>query len=188
MSPSLGSLTGLTVSGNAGEGSTPALSVVYGATANTAVQGNTTLTLNAGSGLTGGGTFILGAGGSTTLNVAYGATANTAVQGDVALTCPVGSGNLSGGGNSITLGNGGSCDTISIVNNPTFAVSITTPTIVLTGAGTNGALAVANLGQATTFTLPDPGVGSATICLNTGNCAGAGGGTTTCWRHGRPDC
>lgn len=62
----LGSLTGLSTTGNSGEGSTPTLSVLYGATANTAVQGNTTLTCPSGTGnLNGGGTAItLGTGGT----------------------------------------------------------------------------------------------------------------------------
>jgi hypothetical protein len=47
------------------------------------------------------------------------------------------------------------------------------------GAGATGTLSVAPLGQGTVFTLPDPGGASATICLNTGNCAGVGGGVTT---------
>ena len=66
---SLGTLTGLTGSGNSGAGSTPGLSVNYGSTINTAVQGNTQLTINGGTGLAGGGTFTLGAGGSTTLSL-----------------------------------------------------------------------------------------------------------------------
>src|SRR6185503_16261841 len=62
----LGSLTGLTTSGNSGEGSTPTLSVTYGSGANTAVQGNTSLTCASGTGnLSGGGNSVtLGAGGS----------------------------------------------------------------------------------------------------------------------------
>ncbi len=63
----LGTMVGLSITGtNSGEGSTPGLSVTYGAAANTAVQGNTQLTCAAGSGdLTGGGTVItLGSGGS----------------------------------------------------------------------------------------------------------------------------
>jgi len=128
----LGTLTGLSTTGNTGEGSTPTLSVTYGSVANTSVQGNVTL------------------------------------------TCPSGSGNLTGGGTSITLGTGGSCGAISTVNNPTFSTSVTTPSLILTGAGSNGTMQVANLGQATTFTLPDPGAAAATICLSTGNCAAAG--------------
>ncbi|HSX17208.1 MAG TPA: hypothetical protein VLH86_03850 [Patescibacteria group bacterium] len=135
----LGTLTGLTTTGNTGEGSTPTLSVTYGSGANTAVQGNTSL------------------------------------------TCPSGSGNLTGGGNSITLGTGGSCNNISTVNNPSFTTSVTTPSLILTGAGSNGTLQVATLGQATTYTLPDPGGATASICLSTGNCTaiGTAGGDLT---------
>ncbi len=62
----LGTLTGLSGSGNSGEGSTPTLSVLYGSSANTAVQGNTTVACASGSGnLTGGGnTVTLGSGGT----------------------------------------------------------------------------------------------------------------------------
>ncbi|HVX48238.1 MAG TPA: hypothetical protein VHA05_02685, partial [Candidatus Saccharimonadales bacterium] len=62
----LGTLNGLTVTGNSGAGSTPNLSVAYGAVAGTAVQGNTTLTCASGTGnLLGGGDVItLGAGGT----------------------------------------------------------------------------------------------------------------------------
>lgn len=66
----LGSLTGLSTTGNSGTGSTPTLSVMYGSTANTAVQGNTGLTITAGTGLSGGGSITLGAGGTATLNLA----------------------------------------------------------------------------------------------------------------------
>jgi fibronectin-binding autotransporter adhesin len=128
----LGSLTGLTTTGNTGEGSTP------------------------------------------TLGVSYGSGANTAVQGNTSLTCASGSGNLSGGGNSVTLGAGGSCNNISIVNNPTFTTSVTTPSLILTGAGSNGTVQVANLGQTTTYTLPDPGGAAASFCLSTGNCSATG--------------
>lgn len=39
----LGTLTGLTTTGNTGEGATPTLAVTYGTTANTALEGNTTV-------------------------------------------------------------------------------------------------------------------------------------------------
>jgi hypothetical protein len=80
---SIGALTGLTTSGNTGEGSTPTLSVVYGSSANTAVQGNSAITFSAGTNLTGGGTVTLGSGGSVTLNVSSSPsfTGNVAVQG-----------------------------------------------------------------------------------------------------------
>jgi hypothetical protein len=62
----LGVLTGLTTGGNSGEGSTPTLSVVYGSTSDSAVEGDTTVTCSSGSGnLTGGGnTITLGTGGA----------------------------------------------------------------------------------------------------------------------------
>jgi len=63
----LGTMVGLSITGtNSGEGSTPGLSVIYGSSANTAVQGNTQITCTSGSGdLSGGGTVItLGTGGT----------------------------------------------------------------------------------------------------------------------------
>jgi fibronectin-binding autotransporter adhesin len=83
----LGSLTGLSTTGNSGEGSTPMLSVSYGSAANTAVQGNTTV------------------------------------------TCASGTGNLSGGGNIITLGTGGTCNTLDTNAAVSFGTSVTTPLI-----------------------------------------------------------
>lgn len=47
------------------------------------------------------------------------------------------------------------------------------------GSSNTGTLQVAALGQNTVYTLPDPGSGTATICLTSGNCAGTGGGVTT---------
>ncbi len=59
---------GLSVGGAAGEGSSHTLSVIYGSAANTAVQGNTTLTCPSGTGnLSGGGnSVVFGAGGACT--------------------------------------------------------------------------------------------------------------------------
>jgi fibronectin-binding autotransporter adhesin len=113
---------------------TGVLSVAYGSTANTAVQGNTGITITAGNGLSGGGAITLGAGGTVTLNVAYGSTTNTAVQGNTTLTCPTGTGNLTGGGTSITLGTGGTCGAISTNNAVAFTTSVTTPLLTSTGA------------------------------------------------------
>jgi hypothetical protein len=50
---------------------------------------------------------------------------------------------------------------------------------VYDGSSNTGTLQVAALGQNTTYILPDPGTGSVTICLSTGNCSGVGGGVTT---------
>ncbi|MET0779699.1 MAG: hypothetical protein ABWY71_02595, partial [Candidatus Saccharimonadales bacterium] len=135
----LGTVTGLNISGNTGEGSTPNLSVAYGSIASTAVQGNVTL------------------------------------------ACASGTGNLTGGGNTITLGTGGSCNNINIVNNPDFAVSVRTPSMILSGGGSDGTIQVGTLGQGTVYTLPDPGAGAATICISTGNCpaSGTAGGDLT---------
>ncbi len=84
-------------------------------------------------------------------------------------------------GTNITLTDGGANGnfTVATVNNPIFSTSVTSPQLILSGAGSNGTLVVANLGQSTTYTLPDPGAGTATICLSTGNCAGSGTGVTT---------
>ena len=50
-----------------GSGPSVTLSVVYGSTAGTAVEGNKQITITAGSGLSGGGTITLGSGGSITV-------------------------------------------------------------------------------------------------------------------------
>lgn len=77
----LGTLTGLSTSGNTGEGSTPTISVLYGSAVDTAVQGNVQLTVTAGTGLSGGGSITLGAGGTATLNLDInGITSTTAVS------------------------------------------------------------------------------------------------------------
>ncbi len=131
----LGTLTGLSTSGNTGEGTNPTLAVLYGAVANTAVQGNTQIIVTAGNGLSGGGTLTLGSGGSTSLAVSYGSTTNTAVQGNVQITCATGTGNLSGGGNTITLGSGGTCGNIAISTTPSFT-SVTSGTFTGSGAVT----------------------------------------------------
>jgi hypothetical protein len=161
-----------------------------------------TTAVAAGSGLTGGGTtgaltLNIGAGNGITVNaddiaVVYGSSANTAVQGNTSITVTAGT-NLSGGG-SITLGSGGTV-TLNVSNSPTFSGNVTAQggTVSLGQASTTtgsldlynassafaGSVRVASLGQATVYTLPDPGAGSASICLSTGNCAGAGGGVTT---------
>lgn len=161
-----------------------------------------TTAVTAGNGLTGGGTtgaltLDIGAGNGITVNandiaVIYGSAANTAVQGNTSITVSAGT-NLTGGG-SITLGAGGTV-TLDVANSPTFSgtvtvqgssvsigtASTTTGSLDLYNASSTfaGSIQVANLGQATLYTLPDPGAASATICLSTGNCAGSGGGVTT---------
>lgn len=166
-----------------------ATNITSGTLANARLQGGGALTVTAGTGLTGGGSVALG--GSTTLNVAYGSTASTAVQGNTQLTVTAGT-NVTGGG-TITLGTGGNV-TVSVADSPIFAGDVVvqggnltlgvanTQTGSLTLANDTsaftGTLQIAALSQDTTYTLPDPGGATATICLSTGNCAGAGGGIT----------
>ncbi|MDB5178430.1 MAG: hypothetical protein JWN01_373 [Patescibacteria group bacterium] len=106
---------------------------------------NNSITIN-GTGISGGGTVALG--GTLSLATVYGSTSNTAVQGNTTLICPTASGNLTGGaGNTITLGAGGTCNAIGIVNNPSFTTSVTSPSFTGTGA-----VSVAS-GTATALTL-----------------------------------
>ena len=68
---SLGSRTGVTIGSNSGEGSNPTIAVNYGSLANTAVQGNTALTIQ---GTTNevevtGGSITLGSGGTVTVGL-----------------------------------------------------------------------------------------------------------------------
>jgi parallel beta-helix repeat protein len=195
---------GINVTNPAGEGSTHSISVVYGSAANTSVQGNTSLTVTAGTGLSGGGTVTLGAGGTVTLNIVYGSTAGTAVEGNTALTCPSGTGNLTGGGNTITLGAGGSCNSLNTVNNPTFTTSVTTPLLQSSGAlaiTPGGALTIGATGQTTLLqgsitTIASNGAGN-DIVLSTAdqirltgfNCTGfANGGALTTDASGNLAC
>ncbi len=195
---------GLSGGGSVALGASTSLAVLYGSTANTAVQGNTALIISPGTGLTGGGTITLGAGGTSTLNVTYGSSAGTAVEGNKTLTCASGTGNLTGGGNIVTLGAGGTCNNLTITNSPVFtgtlAVQGATATIgadsqqgsvVLYDGGTGAAAqtgtvqVIGSLTQNTTYILPDPGLASVNICLSTGNCAGAGGGVTGTGTNGK---
>lgn len=95
--------------------------------------------ITAGTGLSGGGSLSA----SRTLSVVYGSTAGTAVEGNKQITVTAGA-NLSGGG-TITLGSGGSVS-LSVVNDPTFSGSVTTPlvtstgTLALTGSGSSGTI------------------------------------------------
>ncbi|MBW3538408.1 hypothetical protein KY386_02860, partial [Candidatus Parcubacteria bacterium] len=180
-------------------GSVDSAKIVDGSVANVDLV-SSSLTVSAGTGLSGGGAVALGS--SVALNLAntaivtgtYGSAsavptftvdaqgrltaagtttlANAGLQ-NSAITLNNGT-NVTGGG---TVALGGSL-TVSTVNNPTFSTSVTTPQLVLTGLGGSATLQVATLGQATTYTLPDPGAATATICLSSGNCAGAGGGVT----------
>jgi hypothetical protein len=84
----LGTGTGVTIGSNTGEGSTPTIAVNYGSTSNTAVQGNTNITINGTSNqiaVTGTPAQALGSGPSYTL----------ALPTSVSLTNLVVAGNLS---------------------------------------------------------------------------------------------
>jgi len=67
----LGSGTGVTIGSNSGEGSNPTIAVDYGSSANTAVQGNTSLTVQgtANEIEVSGGSITLGAGGTVTVGL-----------------------------------------------------------------------------------------------------------------------
>lgn len=123
------------------------ISVIYGASANTAVEGDTTLTVSAGTNLAGGGTITLGTGGTVTLNVS---------------DSPDFAGNLTVQGGNITIGNASQQGTVEFSD----------------GTGFLGTLHTVALGQDTEYVLPDPASSTAEICLDNGNCAGAGSGVT----------
>ena len=97
----LGSLTGLTATGNTGEGSTPTLAVTYGALASTAVQGNTLLNfLGAANEISidGGSSVTLGTGGTVTLGLADTIGGNRTFSGNVIV-----SGDLTVNGSTTTI-------------------------------------------------------------------------------------
>ena len=83
----LGSGTGVTIGSNTGEGSTPTIAVNYGSTANTAVQGNTALTVQgtANEVEVSDGSVTLGAGGTVTIGLpdSVSITSNLTVGGDL---------------------------------------------------------------------------------------------------------
>ncbi|MDL2342291.1 MAG: hypothetical protein QFB87_04420, partial [Patescibacteria group bacterium] len=102
---------------------------------------NSSVTINPGTGLNGGGNVALG--GTTSLSVVYGAVTGSAVQGNTTITCSSGSGNLTGGGNTVTLGAGGACGSVNTINNPTFSGLITASSnntgLAITGVPTSNA-------------------------------------------------
>ena len=82
----LGAGTGVTIGSNSGETSSPTIAVDYGSSANNAVEGNTTITVNVASGeLTrdvGSAAQALGGGPSYTLGLADTITGNRTFSGD----------------------------------------------------------------------------------------------------------
>lgn len=151
---------------------------------------NDNITIAASTGLTGGGTVILG--DSTSLAVAYGSTAGTAVQGNSTLGCAAISGsNLTGGGGSITLGTGGTCNSIGFSATPSFTSVTTSGTaqaatvnatsaIELGGANINTAGTLSNVAyepQANNFTAINT-FSAAGTALSVTNNASIGGNLT----------
>ena len=159
----LGTLTGLSTSGNNGEGSTPTLSVAYGSSANTAVQGNTSITVTAGTNLTGGGSITLGAGGTVTLNVSADPSLNS-------LTLSTALGVASGGTGQVSLTTGG-----ILFGNGTGAITnsgVLTSGQLLIGDG-SGAPTVATLTEGTGIDITN-GAGSITVAVDSTVCTTAG--------------
>jgi fibronectin-binding autotransporter adhesin len=120
---------------------------------------NSAVTITAGTGLSGGGSVALGA-ASTALTVNYGATATSAVRGDTSLVCPSGTGNLSGAGNTITLGSGGTCTGLTIINNPTFSGLVTSVGLTAGAGLIQGTAGLTILG---TTSINASGVGATSI-------------------------
>jgi len=82
---SLGTGTGVTIGSNTGETSSPTIAVDYGSTSNTAVQGNTTITLTQTSGeidITGTAAQALGGAPSYTIGLADTITGDRTFSGD----------------------------------------------------------------------------------------------------------
>ena len=82
----LGTGTGVTIGSNSGEASQPTIAVVYGSSANNAVQGNTTITLTQTSGeidITGTAAQALGGGPSYTIGLADTITGNRTFSNNV---------------------------------------------------------------------------------------------------------
>ncbi len=118
------------------------------------------------SGAISGGTSFTGSGNVNTTGGVIQTNSTTRIDNSGNLTnigsiAASGSATLQGGG--LTLGTNAQAGTVTFFD----------------GSSNTGALSVAPLGQNTVYTLPDPGAGTAEICLDTGNCAGSGGGVTT---------
>jgi hypothetical protein len=123
--------------------------------------GNVTL-----SGTISGGTTITGSGNINSTGGALQTNGTTRVDNSgnlVNIVAVTASGSATFQGGTATLGTNAQAGSV-VLND---------------GSSNTGTLQVAALGQNTVYTLPDPGAGSATICLSSGNCAGSGSGVTT---------
>jgi hypothetical protein len=151
-SASLANLSpGTGLSGSAYNGSTAeAWSVNYGSASGTAVQGNTQITVSAGTGMSGGGTITLGGGGTVTLN-------NAGIL-SIGVSSPLSS---TGGANpTVSLG------TVGVTNGGTGLATLTSNGILygngtgnagVTAAGTNGQVLAANSSGVPTWVTPTGG-------------------------------
>ncbi len=150
---------------------TPSGALTVGATTQTALlRGSITTITSSGA----GNDIILTSADTIELQGTTNVTGNIDVSG----TLTAGTGNafqVAANGNITTSG-------VAVVTGASVTVGSTSQAGALVlndGAGQTGTLNVAPLGQATVYTLPDPGAASVQICLTSGNCAGSGGGVTT---------
>ncbi len=151
----LGSVSGLTLGGTNGvAGAVPTLSVNYGSAANTAVQGNTTVTCASGTGnLSGGGNVVtLGSGGSCN-NLTI--TNSPSFSGTLSVT----------GAGGVTIGVAGTTAGVLNLANGTNTNISSLQAVAPTGTGTAA------------YSLPSiAGGASDTVCLlSLANCTGTGG-------------
>jgi hypothetical protein len=146
----LGTLTGLSVTGNSGQGSTPNLTVLYGATSTTALRGDTTLICPSGTGNLSGG------GGTITL------ANNTSCPNLTIANSPVFSGSVTASG-GLVLGTGKSLTATGSGVDLTAGNAGTDTVTFWTANGANS------------FILPTTGGLGQTICTTAITCAAGGG-------------
>ncbi|HTH72626.1 MAG TPA: hypothetical protein VL737_04670, partial [Candidatus Pristimantibacillus sp.] len=161
-----GAISGGTSVTGSGNFNTTAGTIQTNSTTRIDNSGNLTNIGNLGlSGTISGGTSITGSGNFNTTAGVIQTNSTTRIDNsgnlvNIGSLTASGNGTLQGG--SLTLGTSSQAGSL-VVND---------------GSSNTGTLQVAALAQNTVYTLPDPGSGTATICLDTGNCAGTGGGVT----------
>jgi hypothetical protein len=164
---SIGTVSGLTVTGGTGENSSLGLSVNYGSTSSTSVRGDTSLTCPSGTGnLTGGGGSItLGSGGSC-----GSISTNAAVSFSTSVTTPL---VTNAGGLTMQTTATGGADDIIFQTAGTEKLRLLENGSLLFEKGTNDATIAVNTptGSAATYTFD----GASGTILTTAN-FGSGGG------------